>query len=289
VNYWVFISRAQEPDIDVDIYQPALRQLDAGYWGLDQNPAVERLKSGDQALIYLAAPHYIFIGRATLATAARSWPRRKEIRFGPFDRGVTLSDVVFWEPPLPRHVAGSRVSFRAQQKGGSRLVRTIERSAFFSVARLAEEDEARWQPWLPELLERWGATPDQVSFLVVEDVSRETARVAVSAWPAVDTGGMLRLDGDSEQVVDLPVSALKRTPRQSPSETGFGAREGVDVAQAFAVRSPPDRIVRSPPVSAEAQVEDVSALAYDALAAVVYKVERATQGAAMDSDLKDEL
>ena len=39
-------------------------------------------------------------------------------------------------------------------------------------------------------------------------------------------------------------------------------------------------------VVAEALVEDVSALAYEALAAAVYKVERATQGAATDSELE---
>ena len=63
--------------------------LRAGRWIVpDDEPHRDTLGAGDLALIYLAAPERTFIGRVELASEVR-------------DRGVLVTGVEEWDPPVP--------------------------------------------------------------------------------------------------------------------------------------------------------------------------------------------
>jgi hypothetical protein len=121
-----------------------------------------------------------------------------------------------------------------------------------------------------------------MTFLVVEDVVDDMVRVAVSAWPSVDAAGMLCVDVASEEVLLVPIATLRRA-RQPSDAYPVEVTESVDVASAFAIRARPSDIIETGEIPTAA-IDDISASAYEALAASVYQVERATQGAALDTD-----
>ena len=50
--------------------------------------------------------------------------------------------------------------------------------------------------WQPEGLDLPGATLKTLSYVVVDEVVEEAARLSVSAWPRVDEAGRLRFAGD---------------------------------------------------------------------------------------------
>ena len=52
------------------------------------------------------------------------------------------------------------------------------------------------QVWQPEGLDLPGATLKTLSYVVVDEVVEEAARLSVSAWPRVDEAGRLRFAGD---------------------------------------------------------------------------------------------
>jgi hypothetical protein len=56
--------------------------------------------------------------------------------------------------------------------------------------------ETRLQVWQPEGLDLPGATLKTLSYVVVDEVVEEAARLSVSAWPRVDEAGRLRFAGD---------------------------------------------------------------------------------------------
>lgn len=50
--------------------------------------------------------------------------------------------------------------------------------------------------WQPEGLDLPGATLRTLSYVVVDEVVEEAARLSVSAWPRIDAAGRLRFAGD---------------------------------------------------------------------------------------------
>lgn len=74
----------------------AVRSLRARRWEIagDERHA-EALVPGDLALVYVAAPARVFIGRAEIASTLRNWPPPDTVR-----SGVLLRAVEEWDPPV---------------------------------------------------------------------------------------------------------------------------------------------------------------------------------------------
>lgn len=97
--------------------------LRARMWGVGaEEPHQDTLAPGDLALIYLAAPERKFIARAELASAVHDWtPPEEQVYPGDYPRGVSLSHVEEWDPPVPMSAvlsqvdrsAGARADFEA--------------------------------------------------------------------------------------------------------------------------------------------------------------------------------
>lgn len=86
--------------------------LAVALWGVDRDePHRDALAAGDLALIYLGAPIWEFIGRATLASGAHSWtPSEAGAYPGHSDAGVVLSDVEKWDTPVPMDLVLARLA-----------------------------------------------------------------------------------------------------------------------------------------------------------------------------------
>jgi hypothetical protein len=82
-----------------------------------REPHRDALAPGDLALVYVAAPERIFIGRAKLASAVHDWTAT-EARVCPTSSksGVSLAQFEKWDPP----VAMSSVLSRINQSAGAR-------------------------------------------------------------------------------------------------------------------------------------------------------------------------
>ena len=87
---------------------PPPRQHAAGLlrvrmWGVDSHERHgDALARGDLILIYLGAPEREFIGRAELASAVHDWtPSEARVYPGDSPSGVSLAQVVEWDPPVP--------------------------------------------------------------------------------------------------------------------------------------------------------------------------------------------
>jgi hypothetical protein len=82
-----------------------------------EEPHRDALAPGDLALVYLAAPERVFIGRAKLASAVHDWTAA-EARVCPASSksGVSLAQFEKWDPP----VAMSSVLSRIDQSAGAR-------------------------------------------------------------------------------------------------------------------------------------------------------------------------
>ena len=96
----------------------ALERLRARLWGVDEDePHADALAVGDLVLVYRAAPHREFIGRAELASAVHAWtPPEAEAYPGAARRGVVLAAVEEWDPPVPMHVVLGRLDSSAKAK-----------------------------------------------------------------------------------------------------------------------------------------------------------------------------
>ena len=77
--------------------------LRAGLWGVAPDESHgSALAAGDLALIYLAAPERVFIGRAELRSPVHEWtPAEAQAFPGDSPRGVVLAHVEEWDPPVP--------------------------------------------------------------------------------------------------------------------------------------------------------------------------------------------
>jgi hypothetical protein len=72
-------------------------------WGIaDDERHGSSLAPGDLVLVYLGVPEREFVGRAELASAAHDWsPAEARVYPGAFRRGVSLTQVEEWDPPVP--------------------------------------------------------------------------------------------------------------------------------------------------------------------------------------------
>ncbi|MET0525633.1 MAG: hypothetical protein ABWZ91_12585 [Nocardioides sp.] len=87
---------------------PAPREVAAGLlgvrmWGVGADESHrDALAPGDLALIYLAAPDRVFVGRAELASAVHDWsPSQARVYPGVSPGGVLLTRVEEWDPAVP--------------------------------------------------------------------------------------------------------------------------------------------------------------------------------------------
>jgi hypothetical protein len=85
--------------------------LEAKAWGIRTDDRYgDVLAPGDVALIYVAMPKAVFIGRAELATPVQEWtPSETETYPGHLPSGVSLSQVEQWDPPVPMKTVVSRI------------------------------------------------------------------------------------------------------------------------------------------------------------------------------------
>jgi hypothetical protein len=73
-------------------------------------PHRDELVPGDLALVYLAAPARMFIGRAELASAVHDWTSAEaQLYPGNAPCGVSLAEVEEWNPPVPMGVVLSQI------------------------------------------------------------------------------------------------------------------------------------------------------------------------------------
>jgi hypothetical protein len=102
---------------------PALREEAAGFlrvrmWGIDADERhAHALAAGDLVLLYLGAPDREFIGRAELASGVHDWtPSEAQAYPGDSPRGVLLTEIEAWDPPVPM----KRVLSQIDQSEGAR-------------------------------------------------------------------------------------------------------------------------------------------------------------------------
>jgi hypothetical protein len=80
-------------------------------WGVEADEAHgSSLAAGDLALIYLAAPERLFIGRSELASGVHEWTTAEaEMYPGDSAGGVLLAQVEEWDPPVPMSAVLSQI------------------------------------------------------------------------------------------------------------------------------------------------------------------------------------
>jgi hypothetical protein len=85
--------------------------LRARMWGVEADEAHgSSLAAGDLALIYLAAPERLFIGRSELASGVHEWTTAEaEMYPGDSAGGVLLAQVEEWDPPVPMSAVLSQI------------------------------------------------------------------------------------------------------------------------------------------------------------------------------------
>lgn len=114
-----------------DATQPT-RLLRSKMWAVRaEEPHSDALAPGDQALVYLAAPTRMFIGRAELASPVHDWTVAEvQVHPGSSRCGVSLAEVEEWDPPVPMRTVLSRVD----QSAGARADFEV------GVVRITEEE-----------------------------------------------------------------------------------------------------------------------------------------------------
>lgn len=77
--------------------------LKLGMWGIGpKTPNRSLLQPGDKIVAYVGAPERTFVGRATIASVVHAWDSEESAKYpGGFAEGVSLSDMLIWEHPLP--------------------------------------------------------------------------------------------------------------------------------------------------------------------------------------------
>jgi hypothetical protein len=85
--------------------------LQAGLWDVSADESHGgSLAAGDLALIYLAAPERVFIGRAEVASPVHEWTTAEAQAFpGDSPGGVVLAHVEEWDPPVPMSVVLAQI------------------------------------------------------------------------------------------------------------------------------------------------------------------------------------
>jgi hypothetical protein len=80
-------------------------------WGVEADEAHgSSLAIGDLALVYLAAPDRLFIGRVELASGVHKWTTAEAETYpGDSAGGVLLAQVEEWDPPVPMSAVLSQI------------------------------------------------------------------------------------------------------------------------------------------------------------------------------------
>jgi hypothetical protein len=110
--------------------------------------------------------------------------------------------------------------------------------------------------WQPEGLDLPGATLETLSYVVVDEVVENAARLSVSAWPSVDEAGRLRFEG-GERPRSVPADLRQlRTFVKSNRAVGGGRPPRLRMGTVLAVRV--DKSVLPKPESNEEMREHAS-------------------------------
>ncbi len=80
-------------------------------WGIGEEEwHRDELSPGDLALIYVASPEAVFVGRTQLATAVRQWTASEGQAYpGDSESGVVLCDVELWDRAVPMATVVRRI------------------------------------------------------------------------------------------------------------------------------------------------------------------------------------
>ncbi len=109
--------------------------------------------------------------------------------------------------------------------------------------------------WQPEGLDLPGATLKTISYVVVDEVVENAARLSVSAWPSVDEAGRLRFEGgERPRSVPADLRLLRNFVRSN--RAGGGRPSQLRMGTVLAVRV--DKSVLPEPESNEEMREHAS-------------------------------
>ena len=134
-------------------------------------------------------------------------------------------------------------------------------------------------PWVPAGFSEKPITWTALSYLVIDELSKEVASLVVSSWPVHDSKGRVRFSGSSWGVgarVDELVALLNKHRIVPPARAGSAApsRRPLRIGDAFAARTtrPRGRRAAVPPLARwlSPPVYDVSADARDAAKAALF-------------------
>ena len=109
--------------------------------------------------------------------------------------------------------------------------------------------------WQPEGLDLPGATLKTLSYVVVDEVVENAARLSVSAWPSVDEAGRLRFEG-GERPRSVPADLRLLRNFVKSNRAGGGRPSQVRMGTVLAVRV--DKSVLPEPESNEEMREHAS-------------------------------
>ena len=109
--------------------------------------------------------------------------------------------------------------------------------------------------WQPEGLDLSGATLKTISYVVVDEVVENAARLSVSAWPSVDEAGRLRFEG-GERPRSVPADLRQLRNFVKSNRAGGGRPSQLRMGTVLAVRV--DKSVLPEPESNEEMREHAS-------------------------------
>lgn len=118
MEYYLLNFSAGDAVKELALRERAAELLRVKMWGVGADELHRNeMAPGDLALIYLAAPERMFIGRAELASAARDWtPSEAQTYPGDSPSGVLFSEVEEWEPPVPMETVLAQLDPAADAK-----------------------------------------------------------------------------------------------------------------------------------------------------------------------------
>jgi hypothetical protein len=111
------------------------------------------------------------------------------------------------------------------------------------------------EAWQPEGLDLPGATLETLSYVVVDEVVENAARLSVSAWPSVDEAGRLRFEG-GERPRSVPADVRQLRNFVKSNRAGGGRPSPPHLGTVLAVRV--DKSVLPEPESNEEMREHAS-------------------------------
>jgi hypothetical protein len=109
--YYIFNVKGGDASQTTQLLKTKMWAVRAG------EPHRDALASGDLALVYLAAPKRVFVGRAVVASPVHDWTAAEaQVYPGDSQCGVSLARVEEWDPPVPMRTVLSQID----QSAGAR-------------------------------------------------------------------------------------------------------------------------------------------------------------------------